>query len=214
MLIFDFENITGNPKYDKLIQELPKQLKNDLNQTLKINISIERFEEIRSKNSSFSSLPQYIKITGFLTDNDLTLLIDSLNIPYNYILAGRFRIDMGIIRTHVRLIDCQSRKIEFVTEIKEIEDDEVINIQERLSEKLTKDIEMHLSGRIRIGLIDFKLTGGDSTYRFLEEAIPTILATGLSVSRRFKLIETKAENVLIKKREVSKIGIFDPDRIN
>jgi TolB-like protein len=210
ILLLDFEKTGGHSKYDGFKQKLPEQLKTDLKQCIKANIHVERFEEVRTEKNYFSMLPPDVKIIGFPTDNDLNLLIDSLKIPYNYILAGRYWEEWGIIKVQLRLIDCETRKLEFVTDAKEIESDDLKSVLEHLSSKLSKNIEMHLVGRIRIGLIDFEMTGGDSTFHFLEKSIPTMLATGLSTSRRFKLIETKTENLLIQKREFGKTGIFDP----
>ncbi|MBA7633812.1 hypothetical protein ES703_41383 [subsurface metagenome] len=213
ILLFDFKKIGGNQKYEKLEQELPKQLKNFLNQSIKTNIEAQRFEEIRTKNEYFSTLPPQKLIIGFLAEDDLKPVIERANVDYNYILVGRLWEKLGVIRAEVRLIDCITYGIICSFSESEPDTDEIKTIQERLAEKFLKDIEMHLLGRIRIGLIDFKMTGGDSAFRFLEESIPTMLATGLSASREFILIETKSESQLLDKREEGRRGIFDDTTI-
>ncbi|MCK4792947.1 MAG: hypothetical protein KAV87_54965 [Desulfobacteraceae bacterium] len=213
ILLFDFEKIGGNQKYEKLEQELPKQLKNFLNQSIKTNIEAQRFEEIRTKNEYFSTLPPQKQIIGFLAEDDLKPVIERANVDYKYILVGRFWEKLGVIRAEVRLIDCKAYGIICSFSESESDAEEIKTIQERLAEKFLKDIEMHLLGRIRIGLIDFKITGGDSAFRFLEESIPTMLATGLSASREFILIETKSESQLLDKREEGRRGIFDDTTI-
>jgi TolB-like protein len=213
ILLFDFKEIAGNQKYEKLEQELPKQLKNFLNQSIKTNTEAQRFEKIRTKKEYFSPLPPQKPMKGFLAEDDLKPIIDSAKVGYNYILVGRFWEKLGVIRAEVRLIDCKTYGIICSFSESEPDKDEIRTIQERLAEKFLKDIEMHLLGRIRIGLIDFKMTGGNSAFRFLEESIPTMLATGLSASREFILIETKSESQLLNKREEGRRGIFDDTTI-
>lgn len=213
ILLFDFKKIGGNQKCEKLEQELPKQLENFLNQSIKTNIEAQRFEKIRTKKEYFSALPLQKQIIGFLAEDDLKPIIDSAKVDYNYILVGRLWEKLGVIRAEVRLIDCKTYGIICSFSESEPDTDEIKTIQERLADKFLKDIEMHLLGRIRIGLIDFKMTGGDSAFRFLEESIPTMLATGLSASREFILIETKSESQLLDKREEGRRGIFDDTTI-
>lgn len=213
ILLFDFKKIGGNQKYEKLEQELSKQLKNFLNQSIKTNIEAQRFEKIRTKKEYFSALPPQKPMKGFLAEDDLKPIIDSAKVDYNYILVGRFWEKLGVIRAEVRLADCKTYGIICSFSESEPDTDEIKTIQERLADKFLKDIEMHLLGRIRIGLIDFKMTGGNSAFRFLEESIPTMLATGLSASREFILIETKSESQLLDKREEGRRGIFDDTTI-
>ena len=207
--MFDFEKIGGDQKYEKLEQGLPKQLKSLLNQSIEINIHVERFEEVRKEKEYFSTLPLQKRMIGFLTDDDLKPIIDSVSVDYNYILDGRFWEKLEIITAEVRLLDCQTGGIICSFSENESDTEERKTIQERLAEKFTKDIEMYLVASIRIGLIDFKMTGGSTKFKFLEESIPTMLATGLSASRQFRLIETKSESILKSMREEGRRGIFD-----
>ena len=209
ILLFDFEKIGGDQKYERLEQELPKQLKSLLNQSVETNIHVERFAEVRKEKEYFSTLPLQKRMIGFLTDEDLKPIIDSVSVDYNYILDGRFWEKLDIITAEVRLLDCQTGGIICSYDEREPDKEERKTIQERLAEKFTKDIEMYLVASIRIGLIDFKKTGGSPKFDFLEESIPTMLATGLSASRQFRLIETKSESILKYMREEGRRGIFD-----
>ena len=217
ILLLDFEKIGGHQRYDVFKQDLPKKLKSFLNQNIEAIILAERFGEVREKKECFSTLPQQEPMIGFLTDASLKLIIDCAKGDYSHILTGRFRESFGQIRVELRLIDCQTNKITCSFQERDADPDKSETIQEggwaaleRLAKKFSKYIETHLVARIRIGLIDFEMTGGSSDFCFLKKSIPTMLATGLSVSRQFLLIETKAENLLESKRGESSKGISDP----
>lgn len=198
ILLLDFEKIGGDQKYDAFKQDLPKKLKSFLNQNIEAIILAERFEEVRKEKKCFSTLPQQEPMIGFLTDDNLKLIIDCVKGDYSHILTGRFRESFGQIRVELRLIDCQTNKIICSFQERDADPDKSETIQEggraaleRLVKKFSKYIEIHLVERIRIGLIDFEMTGGSSDFYFLKKSIPTMLATGLSASRQFLLIETK-----------------------
>ncbi|MEJ2627272.1 MAG: hypothetical protein P8078_01755, partial [bacterium] len=148
-------------------------------------------------------------LIGFLTDNDIQALIDSVQSDYNYIIIGRFWEKFGILNVEVRLLNCQLRSKEHTITISGTEMLEGKTIQEILSDKITEHIEMFLTAKICIGLIDFKMMGGDSVFKFFEESIPTMLATGLSASGELKLIEIKSEMLLKDMIESGSRGIFD-----
>ncbi|GAG20199.1 unnamed protein product, partial [marine sediment metagenome] len=154
---------------------------------------------------------------GFLADKNLEIITDCVKGDYSHILTGRFRERFGVIKAELHLIDCQTSRIIYSFQEKDRDTDKGETIPEggeavleRLAKKFYKYIETHLVARIRIGLIDFEMTGGSSDFCFLKKSIPTMLATGLSVSRQFLLIETKAENLLESKRGESSKGISDP----
>lgn len=203
ILLLDFEKIGGNQKYNEYQQKLPRQLKSFLNQYTKTDILAELFEEVRIDKESPN------KIIGFPTDDELKIIKDSVEPDYNYIVAGRIWIIRSRIKSEVHLIDYPTSKTIRLFHGEEPIKGEINFAVEELAKNIAKNIETHLMANIRIGLLRFKKTGGKPEFDFLEESIPTMLATGLSASRQFLLIETKSEEQVIDELDKARRGIHD-----
>ena len=208
-LILDFEQIGGDAKYKRLEQALSLQLTDDLNVLATPSLEVERFEDIKHDTPYLKSYSQKHPVIGFLPDDAIKDIIDSVQTVYNYIINGRFWEKSGIVHVEVCLINCPLGTKDYSITVTGVEMMGEKPIHEILSEKIIQYIKTFLTARICIGLIDFKMTGGDSAFQFLEESIPTMLATGLSVSRECKLIEIKSETLLKDMIQAGSRGIFD-----
>ena len=213
--LLHFEQIGGDTSYAYLEEAIPRTLKGCLNRSRDVEVRVDILDEPRLEELSLGSESR-TKIKGLPKDEILKELLEKIQDQYDYLILGRLWEEEQIVTVEGQAVDCESGKTDF-----RIHADEVgrecgergfKKIEEFLAPKLLEEIETNLGKRIRIGIIDFKMTGGDtSQFKFLEESIPTMLGTGLSVSRRIKLIEMKQRDDLVNEiiKGKDETGIFD-----
>lgn len=81
--------------------------------------------------------------------------------------------------------------------LKSVADFRVEGISEHsIIRSIADNLVVHLAKNIRIAVLRFPMTGGDTSLHVLERALPNMLATGLDISRRLALIESLDESVL------------------
>ncbi len=201
ILIIDFKLTEGSPEYISLEKKIPAQLKSLLNMSIQASFDVEILETVRREQNLKDSLD------GFLNDDQLKLFGDSATYKFDYLVCGRVYENRGIINCDVQLIDTNLGGV--VLSFKEKEG-ATENFVEKIAEKLAAQIEAFLVRKIKIGLVKFDMTGGDSTsYGFLAESIPTMLATGLTSSREFSLIELKSEKLIDDMIEKKKMDSYN-----
>ncbi|MDZ7262802.1 MAG: hypothetical protein ONB05_11950 [candidate division KSB1 bacterium] len=213
--LLHFERIGGDISYTYLEQAIPQTLKGYLNRSKKIDVSAEVLDETRLAQILPDSAAT-AKLKGFLEDQVLTDFLSHIRSRYSYLVMGRFWEYGQMVVVEGQVLDCRTGKTDFSVQADESTskggEKKFIRIEEFLAWKLLNEIETNLGQRIRIGIINFKMTGGDtSRFKFLEESIPTMLGTGLAVSRKLKLMEMKQRSELLEEIVKSKTerGIFD-----
>jgi len=130
-----------------------------------------------------------------------------------YVAQGDMLLHSGVVYVRGKVTEKNTGKLRFPFEANASKDrsgeDQLKEDWEILSERLYEDFVMGFARTIRIGIIEFKLVGGDTSFAFLTEAIPKMLSTYLQVSPNITLIEGHTEQLVseIEKRKLE--GIYD-----
>jgi hypothetical protein len=214
MAILPFDYQYGDSKYQELETRLPTRLRDALNRYNAIN-----FNSTLISDSLLKGIAHTTKQDGMLKGEVSTGILrelvkaDSLN---DYFLQAALWEEDQVITLHAAILSGKSLKVLFEFEVDAPAEDFFSDKQYKTGEAFIKEmiekIEIGIAKNIRIAILRFKMLGGDTTrFGVLEKAFPTMLATGLSVSSRLKLLETTNQDslldLILKSKRAS--GIYD-----
>lgn len=203
----------ANPECGRLdLSAIPQNLATRLNRSRVIDVNVTRLFEDSQTQSLADSVG---RLEGFLSDRQLQTLLAALrDSDYSLVLLGQIKVigtRKNIISVECQVVDVPTGKIEFFINSHKLCES---RFDEALVRELQNQFEINLTQKIRIGLLNFKMTYCDDSTRCpaLQEAIPTMLGTGLSISEAITLVEMKEIDQLLalltgtsKARE----GIYD-----
>lgn len=211
--ILPFQYASGDPQLEYLENALPRLINNQLNISGIVNFS----STLVDSSIISMALPGHnLQDPGFgFQDHEfLKRMVKCDSFRFDYYVIGKIWEQQTIVyaRTTVMRIDTTGTydpeaipklREEFQIKISEpqqrSESAEPQSIAEAMAVRIAENFEIRFGKNIRIAILDFEMQGGDSLqYGFLENSLPTMLATGLSVSSRIKLIEISKQDKLFR----------------
>lgn len=190
IIISNFEMVGRDSAWKNLSSLIPKTLAVVLSSSKEIEVTATAIDSARLGSTKMQTLKDTV----------------------DYFVIGEFWEDSGILRVKGEVINTQTRKIEF--NIKAATEDTTgtrEEIAELLADQLTQYMIIGLSKRIRIGIVNFRMVGGDTTLEFLEEKIPVMLVTDLSVSPKLTFIERDRDTLFQKIEKTTRLleGMYE-----
>ncbi len=213
--IIPFQYMSDNSKQKSIYLEFPNKLRETLIRSKDVNFTVEIIPDSLLKQASVN-ITDDRPIGGIISADILSKLNETKSVNYDYYLQGIIWEDNSIVNCYCILLERNSLKelfeISVDVPLKGHSTDGPYNFLDALVKKTLDILLIKFTKNIRIAVLDFEMTGGDSAnFGIFERCLPTMLASGLSVSSRLELLETSKEDTLL--REILKteaaFGIYN-----
>lgn len=195
---FTFDSQSTRVCSDLQLELISQKFHSYLSRSNNLNVKLTTFDE----NSIHRLVPEWNLSSSAPIDEELLdRLLETLNREnFEFLITGHIKLGgplKDIIAIESQIIHCQTGKIDFIMNAHKHCNSKYV---EFLARELKNQFEMNYSKKIRIGILNFKMTYCDSSELrpTLEETIPTILGTGLSISDAITLVEMKEVGQLLK----------------
>ena len=202
-------------EHERLESQFPDGLREALNRSRTVDFIAEIIPDSVLKKAA-SGIADADAIKGLVSVDVLTKLKEIRPQKYDYYLQGIIWEHNTIVHSLCIVLNSASLKESY-----EISVDAALrgpstgrpyDVLDTLIKKTFDILLIKFAKNIRIAVLGFEMTGGDSTrFELFERSLPTMLASGLSVSSRLELLETgKADTLLhqILKTEAAS-GIYN-----